>query len=55
MGTVVGVTEWEENTPSWTPCIFYLFIYLLIYLFIVYLGPNPQHMEVPRLGFKSES
>ena len=35
-----------------------LFIFLLfhfIYLFIfVSLGPHPQHMEVPRLGAKSE-
>ena len=27
---------------------------LFIYLFIVFLGPHPQHMEVPRLGVKSE-
>ena len=26
----------------------------LIYLFIVFLGPHLQHMEVPRLGVKSE-
>ena len=38
MGTVVGVTEWEENTPSWTPCTFCLFVYLFTYLFI-YLLP----------------
>ena len=28
-----------------------LFIYLFIYCF---LGPHPQHMEVPRLGVESE-
>ena len=27
-------------------------IYLLIYS--VFLGPHPQHMEVPRLGVESE-
>ena len=31
-------------------CI-YLFIYLLSFVF---LGPNPQHMEVPRLGAELE-
>ena len=31
-------------------CI-YLFIY---YLFIVFLGPQQQHMEVPRLGVQLE-
>ena len=30
-----------------------LFYYLLIGLF-VFLGPNLRHMEVPRLGVKSE-
>ena len=31
---------------------FYLFIYLFIYL--VFLGPHPWHMEVPRLGAELE-
>ena len=34
------------------------FIYLLIYFiflsFLPFLGPLPQHMEVPRLGVQSE-
>ena len=25
-----------------------------LFLFFVFLGPNPQHMEVPRLGVKSK-
>ena len=29
-----------------------LFIYLFIYF--CFVGPHPQHMEVPRLGIKSE-
>ena len=34
---------------------FYLFIYLFIYLSIfVFLGPHPQHMEVPKQGVESE-
>ena len=32
----------------------FLFIYLFIYLFTVFLGPHPQHMEVPRLEVESE-
>ena len=31
--------------------LFYFFIFILIFVF---LGPSLQHMEVPRLGFKSE-
>ena len=27
---------------------------LLFYFFAFFLGPHPQHMEVPRLRFKSE-
>ena len=34
---------------------FYLFIYLFIFcLFLPFLEPLPWHMEVPRLGVKSE-
>ena len=25
-----------------------------VFLFFVFLGPHPQHMEVPRLGIQSE-
>ena len=24
------------------------------FFFLAFLGPHPRHMEVPRLGFKSE-
>ena len=40
-----------ENSSGRT-CDF--FIYLFIYLFLVFLGLHLQHMEVPRLGVKSE-
>ena len=30
------------------------FIYLFIYLFIYFLGLHLWHMEIPRLGVKSE-
>ena len=28
--------------------------YMYIFFFFLFLGPNPRHMEVPRLGVKSE-
>ena len=27
---------------------------IYMYFFFVFLGPNPRHMEVPRLGVQSE-
>ena len=43
------------------PCDFFhiclsvnIFIYLFIYLLFYFLGPHPQHMEVPRLAVESE-
>ena len=32
--------------------LIYLFVCLFVYLFIIFLEPHPQHMEVPRLGVK---
>ena len=29
-------------------------IFVCLFVFFVYLGPNPWHMEGPRLGVKSE-
>ena len=29
-------------------------VYLFIYLFLIYLGPYPRHMKLPRLGVESE-
>ena len=37
-----------------TKRINYTDIYIDFYLFIIFLGPHPRHMEVPRLGVKSE-
>ena len=31
-----------------------LFVFMALYLFFVFLGPHPHHMEVPRLGIKLE-
>ena len=42
--------------PSWIRfwffffCLFLSFVFLLLLLLLLFLGPLPQHMEVPRLG-----
>ena len=36
-------------------CGFLFVLGFFVCLFFVFLGPHPQHMEVPRLGVKSES
>ena len=57
---VFPLTCEQGNTPEsfWKIALLglnYLSLYLFIYLFIfVFLGPHPRHMEVPRLGVKSE-
>ena len=47
------VLRGREATVSKGVCItrFYLFF---IFLFFVFLGPHPQHMEVPRLRVELE-
>ena len=30
------------------------FLFFILFYFVVVLGPNPRHMEVPRLGIQSE-
>ena len=35
-------------------CIHLLILLFIFIIFLVFLGPHPQHMEVPRLGFESE-
>ena len=46
----------KKKKISHTLCNFmYLyFTYNLVYLFFVFLGLHPRHMEVPRLGAESE-
>ena len=45
--------EWEQR-----PNIYFLFknlyIYTHFFFFFCFLGPHPQHTEVPRLGVKSK-
>ena len=47
MGAGVRTTE-NIITKGQVP----LFVYLLLFFF--FLGPQPQHMEVPRLGVELE-
>ena len=49
MGAGVRTTE-NIITKGQVP----LFIYLLLFFFFFFLGPQPQHMEVPRLGVELE-
>ena len=48
LSTKLGITITFEYNKSIAD-MFYLFIYLLSFL-----GPLPQHMEVPRVGVSSE-
>ena len=45
----------EQGRPDTlaTGCVRH-FIFIFIYLFFVFSGPHPWHMEVPRLGGESE-
>ena len=46
----------RETSKQQTPGLHYLVLLLLnyYYYYFVFLGPHPQHMEVPRLGVESE-
>ena len=41
-----------QNTPN--TFYFILFILFIVLFYFCFLGPHPQHMEVPRLGVKLE-
>ena len=46
---------WAENlTPNFNKDFLFYFIILFYTLFFAILGPNPWHMEIPRLGVKLE-
>ena len=32
----------------------FIFVVVVVVVFLSFLGPYPQHIEVPRLGVKSE-
>ena len=38
----------------WTFCVNWIILFLFFYSFICFLGPHLRHIEVPRLGVKSE-
>ena len=40
---------------AFTMYLYFIFYFILLfYLFVVFLGPHPRYMEVPRLGVESE-
>ena len=50
---LVGIHGWFSNaadSQTVFPCLFFSFSFF----FFGFLGPHPQHMEVPRLGVKLE-
>ena len=50
---LVGIHGWFSNaadSQTIFPCLFFSFSFF----FFGFLGPHPQHMEVPRLGVKSQ-
>ena len=44
---IIAFREWERPKICFNSLFF-------TYLFFIFLGPHPWHMEVPRLGLKSE-
>ena len=40
--------------PIWCQFLFFFFFSFFLFVFLHFLGPLPQHMEVPRLGVESE-
>ena len=44
----LSIAEWSSSFS------FFSFVFLFVFFFLVFLGPHPRHMEVPRLGVESE-
>ena len=43
-----------ELTPAALLLQYKCYFHFFFFFFLVFLGPHPRHMEVPRLGVKSE-
>ena len=55
--SVLSISAVQQNDPVIHIHIYihyFLIFCLFIYLFILFWGPHSQHLEVPRLGVKSE-
>ena len=46
-----SVEGWARHEKVWMGILSFFFFFLI---FLPFLGPLPQHMEVPRLGVQSE-
>ena len=44
----------KQTTVVQSVLLLLFFYFLFIYLFFVFLGPNPWHVEIPRLGVETE-
>ena len=52
---VIAGMIYQTLNCSFTSCTNQVFpLAFFFFFFFVFLGPHPQHMEVPRLGVKSE-
>ena len=55
MGIKYGWKLLRGSNPCWTnqkpsTSVSFSFFFLFFFFFLVFLGPHPRHMEVPRLG-----
>ena len=49
--------DWGPGPSLHSPlhfCVFYYYYYYYYFLSLIFLGPHPRHMEVPRLGVELE-
>ena len=46
--------EYPQDNRYWVKTIIAIFFIFKFYLFFVFLGPYPRHMEIPRLGVELE-
>ena len=51
---VLGKLEEQVFGESDVFVFFFFFVFCLLSLLLLFLGPLPRHMEVPRLGVESE-
>ena len=51
-GQCYGYLQLPQRTPP--SRFFNLFYFILFFVFLLFLGPLPRHMEVPKLGVELE-
>ena len=51
---VLVVAQWVKNLTSIHEDMGFFCFVLFCFVFLLFLGPLPRHMEIPRLGVESE-